>query len=489
MTRTYPISSPLSVLWNRLRTAAFCLILLLLQAPALFAAESPPADSLLHDPYDLSGAVVADSSDVYESPPGNPILQFPRTVFSALVYPFGRFTVYAEHVELVAKYRTFFTNEAGTFGLFPYVELGGQTGTGGGAQMFSTNLFGKRKILTGRYVYSGPRGQTGEGMYLDPDLFGSGLVFRLDGGFLNTQHDGAAVNTPVRDSPTRLFRIEQVDAAGSLAWRLRRGPMAPFRRQASVEVFGGYGRRDFRVFRGGSRPLTNRGATPQAALLKGLGEVYTLFRVGARVEYDDRDYKPPAESVRLPLNYHIPGRVLTYHEGLYHSFRDLGYPGNGGLIRAEVEVVNGTDAFRFYRTTVELQRFLTLFWKDRVLAVRARLEKVRGMGDGRVPHTELVPLGGGDSARGYRRGFFRGQGGLLFNVEYRWPIWHTWNAFAFWDESHVFDHYEDMTWEGFNTSVGGGISFRTELGLIGKLQVGHSAEENALVGLVFGVGF
>ena len=36
----------------------------------------------------------------------------------------------------------------------------------------------------------------------------------------------------------------------------------------------------------------------------------------------------------------------------------------------------------------------------------------------------------------------------MFNVEYRYPIWDTWNAFLFWDEGQVFDHYKAIEGAG-----------------------------------------
>ena len=87
--------------------------------------------------------------------------------------------------------------------------------------------------------------------------------------------------------------------------------------------------------------------------------------------------------------------------------------------------------------------------------------------------------------RGFRRGFFRGEGSLLVNVEYRYLIWDTWNAFLFWDEGQVFDTFDEMTWQGFHTTIGGGLTFRTPTGLIAKIQIGYSFAEKPLLGFSF----
>lgn len=73
-----------------------------------------------------------DTSAVYETK-HNIALELPQKLWTALVYPLGQLTIYAEHNELPKKVRNWFTNEDQTFGLFPYVQLGGETGSGVGA--------------------------------------------------------------------------------------------------------------------------------------------------------------------------------------------------------------------------------------------------------------------------------------------------------------------------------------------------------------------
>ncbi|MCZ6632981.1 MAG: BamA/TamA family outer membrane protein, partial [bacterium] len=222
--------------------------------------------------------------------------------------------------------------------------------------------------------------------------------------------------------------------------------------------------------------------TGEARQIRGLGQVFDLYRIQGRLVYDGRDYRSPVRELTHPLNYQLPGRNVRAFGDLYYFHRDLGYPERGGLVALEGEWVSGSNDIRYYRIAAEVQRFLTLFWQNRILAFRGRLEKMRRIGDGYVPYTELVQLGGATQYRGYRRGFFRGQGGMIFNVEYRYPIWDTWNVFLFWDEGQIFDHFDQLAWDRFQTAWGGGISFRTQVGLLGKFQAGHSAAEKLLVG-------
>lgn len=96
-----------------------------------------------------------------------------------------------------------------------------------------------------------------------------------------------------------------------------------------------------------------------------------MFRFGGRVVFDDRDYRRPVSSLVLPLNYYIPGRIVVPSGGFYHFYRDLGYPERGGLVELEAEVVTRGIDVDFVHYRLQAQRYITLFWKDRILAVRA----------------------------------------------------------------------------------------------------------------------
>ena len=372
-----------------------------------------------------------------------------------------------------------------TFGIFPHVQLGGETGTGGGVRVFHSNIAGKGKQFEGFFVYSGGRGQRGDVLYFDPNLAGSRLYWRSEATFLRTRHRSASIKGAVRDDPTRRFQIERLDVLTTLGWRPHARELEPYQKNVYIEARFGYGRRDFRQRFGPKGTLTDPGSTLQAQSLIGLEDVMALYSFGVQIAYDDRDYQGPTREISHPLIYRFPGRVITYTDGFYHNFRDLFYPERGGLFQAEADYVIGSDDVRFVRVTAEVQRFFTLFFRNRILALRARLEKAHRIGDGIIPYPDLA-IFGSYHLRGYNRGFFRGEGSLLLSAEYRYPIWDSlrgrWNAFLFWDEGQVFDDYDQIDFDRFRTSYGGGIIFGSETGFLGKLRVGHSAAEGALVG-------
>ena len=157
--------------------------------------------------------------------------------------------------------------------------------------------------------------------------------------------------------------------------------------------------------------------------------------MGASAAFDDRDFKPPTTTVSHPLNYQFPGRVLLLAGDRYYSFRDTAFPEHGGLAGIEADYVAGSGDVRYLQYAAEFHRFFTLFYRDRILGIRVRLENAHALGEeSLVPYSDMPTLGGGQRLRGYRRGFFRDQGSLLLSAEYRYPIWDTWNAFLFWEE-------------------------------------------------------
>ncbi|MGA1199679.1 MAG: hypothetical protein ACO36I_24550, partial [Candidatus Latescibacterota bacterium] len=148
-----------------------------------------------------------------------------------------------------------------------------------------------RKILTGQYVYSGRKGQFGEGLYVHPNFLGSGLVWKAEGGYLQTRHREANINAALDDlNMSRLFEIKQIDVQTSLDWQHKQGSLAHFIPLWAFTGWFGYARRDFQPVLGGAQLLTDMGSSDQARLLKGLGSDYSFYRLGGKLSFDTRDY-------------------------------------------------------------------------------------------------------------------------------------------------------------------------------------------------------
>ncbi len=437
-----------------LRSLSLVLVLTALAAPAV--GQTVP-----------TAAAETDTTDVYETR-NNHVLAFPKYVWNALVFPLGKFTIWLERKEVLQRLIEMFTFQD-IFELYPNATLGGETGTAGGYEMFYTNLFGRGKgistsLIANRSNYSWVV------LYEDPGIGGGPWYWNASVEALKTGYEDATINGELRGSGS-LLEHEQRDTRISFGRRSNYGETEGYEPEAVLELRLSHGFREFAA--GDLHP----GDFP------GLNESVNLFSVGAMAAFDDRDFKPPAASISLPLNYQLPGRVLLFADDRYYSFRDTAFPERGGLARIEADYAAGSEDVRYFRYTAELQRFFTLFFRNRILGIRARLEKAHALGDvSFIPYSDMPTLGGDGQLRGYRRGFFRDTGSLLFSAEYRYPIWDTWNAVLFWDEGQVFGKYGDLEPGGFEYSYGAGISVRTERSFLFGVRIARSKEEKALTG-------
>ena len=417
-------------------------------------------------------AAESDTLDVYETR-HNHLLAFPQYLWNALTYPIGQFTIWAEHRGHMAG-----RGGAGTSGWYPYVVFGGETGTGeetgagGGITVFRTDLFGRGKRFSTSLV-ANRSNYRGKARYEDPGIGGGPRYWNASIEALDTEDESATINSEgERGGPEARFRYRQRDLRFALGHHTNFGETEGYEPDAAVELRLAYGFRQYDDI--GRRPSAVAGAN----------EAISLLSAGARVAFDDRDYKPPTPAISPPLNYQLPGRVLLFAEDRYYSLRDTAYPERGGLAQVEASYVGGSRDVRFLHYAAEFQRFFTLFFRDRILAFRARLEKAHPLGDDSLlPYSGMPTLGGGQRLRGYRRGFFRGEGSLLFSAEYRYPVWDTWNALLFWEEGQVFDKYGDLEPGRFEYSFGAGLSVRTERAFLFGVRIARSEEEKALAGL------
>ena len=418
-----------------------------------------------------SAAAEADTVDVYETR-HNHLLALPKYLWNALIYPIGQLTIWAEQ-------RGQFDRRGRTkrSGWFPYVVFGGETGTGeetgagAGVKLFRNDLFGRGKRFSTSLV-ANRSNYSGTARYQDPGIGGGPWYWNASIEALDTRDDNATINSEGEPGgPEERFRYRRRDARLAIGHHSNYGEIEGFEPDAVVELRLAYGFRRY----------DDTGPGPGS--MAGSNEAIDLFSAGFRVAFDDRDFKPPTTSISPPMNYQLPGRVLLFANDRYYRFRDRAFPERGGLIQVEADYTTGSREVRYYRYAAEVQRFFTLFYRNRILAFRARLEQAHPLGDDSlIPYSELTTLGGGQRLRGYRRGFFRGEGSLLFSAEYRYPIWDTWSAFLFWDEGQVFDAYDALEMDRFEYSYGAGIIVRTEGAFLCGVRIARSEEEAALVG-------
>ena len=225
---------------------------------------------------------VSDSTGVFETRHYT-ALELPQKMWNALVYPIGEFTIYAEHSELPQRVRNWFTNEDRTFGLFPYGQLGGETGTGIGFNTFHTNLFGREKEFSASYIFAASERQMGQALYCDPNVGGGDFYWSAQADFLKTDNEDATVNGIYEGSEDALVaaglaeedylhEIQRFDGMVTVGWRPHAHELEDYRQNVYLEGRLGFGRQELEGGRGAESSFLVPGQSGRASLVPGLRE-------------------------------------------------------------------------------------------------------------------------------------------------------------------------------------------------------------------------
>lgn len=148
-----------------------------------------------------------------------------------------------------------------------------------------------------------------------------------------------------------------------------------------------------------------------------------ISRVGLLARYDNRD------------NIFYPSK------GVFATFK-LG--ANTSILGATEDYQEISVDVSYYKS-IKRNIFAFNFWT--------------GMQFGEVPFQELLALGGSNKARGIIRGRFRDQQVILFQGEYRFPIYKRFSGTAFASSGNVFSSESDSFSESWKLNYGLGLRF------------------------------
>ena len=181
--------------------------------------------------------------------------------------------------------------------------------------------------------------------------------------------------------------------------------------------------------------------------LPGFGQRLTYLVFGLDVEYDTRNAK------------------LSPNRGGYRAFR---YSRFQGL---------NTSQFNFNQFELDIRQYFKLWSPRHVLAVRNAWEFQQGS----VPFYLLSTLDWKNQLRGFERGRFRDKAYVIFNFEYRFPIWDVIEGTMFVDTGKVFNGIDNFNVDDWRYSVGGGINFFFRDFILMSLQAGHGGEGTQVI--------
>ncbi len=401
------------------------LAMVLVAIPPAFAQPAPS---------DSRGPAATDTSNAAPEPYTTSrsvayhVLAAPAYLLHGATRPLGWGVQYLEQ-----GFPDLFASRRPPRGALPIVELGGPTGFLAGLAFYDNHLLGSDHAARIEGLYGGPDTFEGEVSYSTPPPLGSGSSFEFEANLLSDPESEFYLggNDSAREADETFFSQDQVDITAGLR-------IAPPDRA----VRGQFDLMYEHVETDEEEPQLSNAAPP------GLGTVDLLT---SRLIFGlDRTNEPPRVSrgteVLLQLDY---SHDLT------------------------------GDRFQYGRYVAEVRQYLPVgfFPSSRRLALRGRLEQVEPLFDGSaVPFFQLPDLGGQSTLRGFRSRRFQNDGSLIFNAEYRYPIWSNVDALVFVDTGQVFDAFSDVATDRFHWSYGGGLHLLNQKGLSVRFEVAGSSE-------------
>ena len=366
------------------------------------------------------------------------LLAVPEVAWGGFVYPFKKLAIAYEQHDFMNRALDLFMNDERTAGVFPKFALGGTLSSGIGFTAFNNNLFRQNKEARLSYILATRENQVAELSYRDPSLFGSqwfldSNTFWLD---FDESHFFPGGNR-AREQDQTNFELKQV------AWDVTLGRKLPGNFSAALTG---------RLLIADATPSDRLPATPVS--VAGNNISMTALAIEPSLSYDSRD-----NPFRPTRGWFAEG-AFTYTDQI------------------------DRDQFRYLGYRMEIQRYIPVFHGDRVLLLRAYLAKQDTVGGGAIPFYELNLLDLNNGLRGFDRGRWQDRGALLFNVEWRFPVWQDVEGDIFLDEGQVFGDYHDIQLKQFRYSAGAGLRFVTNRKFGFRFQV--AASEDGVLTLLRG---
>jgi len=403
------------------------LVMLILQSAITDAAEQ------------VAKKAAVNTSHVHIRPPSSYVarklilfpLDLPSYLTYALIRPLEFMGRYVEENHVVEKIVDILSNDERTFWIYPILEGSEGLGLGGGVAVTHKNLFNRGYKLDIKGLLF-DRIDHRLRLYLsNPNLYELVVDWSDDSdadfyGLGNGSLEGDLTN----------FSINNFKLGGGLILWSRYG--------LSVKPHVYFIRSIVRGSIGAEEPSIET-RFPLASLT-GFDQRLIYLNYGIRLAYDTRDSE--------------------------HS------PESGGIRSFTFQRFEGLDrsGFNFYQYELNVRQFFRL-WRARRVFVLANswvFQQVDGANS--VPFYRLTKLDQSTPLRGFDQGRFRDRNSVLFNAEYRYPIWDFIDGTLFFDYGQVFRRIAEVNLDDFQYSVGGGFRFRSAENFFLRVQLGYGGE-------------
>lgn len=370
------------------------------------------------------------------------VLETPGDILELPWYPIKWFLNLAERNDLFTRIQDiFYFNDEQTIGWFPNVSVGGELRSGYGLSVFHHDLFDKGHRADASFLLASEASYEVRAAY---------TILKTDD---NPFHAKVSVHQR-RDTEVEVFVRPGIGGAPEIGNDTKEENETDY----AIRRFRGFVEAGYTF--GGEFDVTARlegdvarTFKPRQALLNGLqgfGEEISTIGLGVDVTWERRD-----DPVR-------PSR---------------GWALRGGFTPAVApEPTDAGTRYAFYEYDVDAEYVFPLWAPHRVIVLRQRLQRISAFDNANLPFYRLPVLDRNHGLRAYERNRFQDRAFILTNLEYRFPIWETWDAFAFGDMGQTFRRYKDLEIDAFRWAAGGGIRFMNENSLLFLLQIGFGAD-------------
>ncbi|SMO51788.1 BamA/TamA family outer membrane protein [Fodinibius sediminis] len=424
---------------------------------------SPPGPSIIVLPDTLPAAVHPDSIPYRaETGLGREILRIPASILHLAIMPLKWGVIWSQEYQVYDRLSDLFLNEERTAGFYPNFSVGGRTAFAAGITYFNRDVAGTGHSLDVNTFYTNAENfKLGVNYKIPPEQL-QRYQLTFNGNMrLNDDQNIFLGGNSSSDDLEASYRIEHYSLQTEAGYLVTPGILAELTLGLTHAVI-----RDISMEAAeGEAPL------PSALQSEGFGlGKATLLHTGLGMIADNR------RALSRNTNDNLLSTITTSYDFKQTKIRvysgslfDLGVRYNRSTTGRDYEYLN------YYG---DWQQFFPLpgLPLDRRLALRARLQKRYPLGNSSVPFYEKSILGDAANLRGYRQDRFRDLGSLLLTLEYRYPIWDTWDAVLFTDQGQVFHNYRQIDLDQFHGAYGTGLRFMTASDFLFRVEIAFSRE-------------
>lgn len=398
---------------------------------------------------------------------GRQLLKAPAAILHTAIMPLKWSIIWIHEKKVLRKLSDFFLNDEGTAGFYPSFSVGGRTDFAGGITFFDRNLFNTGHSLDFTTFYTNTKNYKLSFNYKIPPADGSRYQLDLRGNLRKNDDQDIFLGGNSGGQQEAEYKIEQYNTKADVGYLARNNLLTTIAGGIShTEV------NDLSSFTETGEPIQDY-IDPDGFGL----ERTVLANVGISATLDLRN----ADARNKQSN--LVSTVTSSYDFNQTKIRVY----SGALLDAGLSYYHSTNTndYEFLYYYGDWQQFFPLpgLPNNRRLAFRARFEKRYPLSNASVPFFEQSILGDADNLRGFEQDRFRGLGLLLLTLEYRYPIWDTWDAVIFTDQGQVFNKFSQLDFDRFHGSVGTGLRFMTASDFLFRVEIAFSKEgSQALLG-------